>query len=618
MKRTIRHITALWLLLTVCSCADFLSTESPSTMPDTKVFSTEGDTYRAVMNIYAVLARNSLYSQRVSLFAPYNNDIEYAKTNATAEDSRRGLWDYTLTSANTETLPMWADLYMGINSANECIAGIENGPLLGATSPETPSAIRQLYGEAKALRALLYLELVRNWGDVPFLTRETRYNDDFYIAPTDRDEILAYLIDDLIDAEPGMFYASEIAEACERMNRGAVQALIARLSLTRGGWALRPNADDVSDPGRMVRPDDYEKYYRIANTYARKLYESGKHSLGLSYKQVFVNEAQKVFPSNDDMLYEVAMAMSYSSYVGHYIGQRIDNSPSFIYGYSNPWFMVTMPYFHSFDSADQRRSVNCTPYTWVWNNTKGRIEQKISDWKNIYIGKWSKLDMKTPQGAGATINTGINFPVLRYTDALLMLAETENELNDGPTDLAREALKTVRRRAFASGLHAEKVDNYVAALTGHDDFFEAVAQERAWEFCGEGIRKYDLIRWNRLRQSLIDLRQKHIDMAVGARTGTGKYKDIPANIYWKLLDDGTLDIVGLDQNMSSAPAGYSTRGWAKEMVSQSGSEYIVNDAVDQWWRPEIYNRDPMVYIYPYPKDVVAESKGMIVNRYGKR
>ena len=38
MKRTIRHITALWLLLTVCSCADFLSTESPSTMPDTKVF----------------------------------------------------------------------------------------------------------------------------------------------------------------------------------------------------------------------------------------------------------------------------------------------------------------------------------------------------------------------------------------------------------------------------------------------------------------------------------------------------------------------------------------------------------------------------------------------------
>lgn len=138
MKRTIRHITALGLLLTVCSCADFLSTESPSTMPDTKVFSTEGDTYRAVMNIYAVLARNSLYSQRVSLFAPYNNDIEYAKTNATAEDSRRGLWDYTLTSANTETLPMWADLYMGINSANECIAGIENGPLLAQPRPKRP------------------------------------------------------------------------------------------------------------------------------------------------------------------------------------------------------------------------------------------------------------------------------------------------------------------------------------------------------------------------------------------------------------------------------------------------------------------------------------------------
>lgn len=618
MKRIIRGILACGLVVFGSSCAEFLSTESPSTMPDTKVFSTEGDTYRAVMNIYAILARTSLYSQRVSLFAPYNNDIEYAKTNATSEDTRRGMWDYTLTSANSETLSMWADLYLGINSANECIAGMENGPLLDAAPAETPSTIRQLYGEAKGLRALLYLELVRDWGDVPFLTKETRYDDNFYIAPTDRDEILSYLIEDLMAAEPGMLYASELTETCERMNRGAVQALIARLALTRGGWALRPNESNPSDPGKMERAEDYLEYYRIANTYARKLYESGKHSLGLSYRQVFVNEAQKVFPSGDDMLYEVAMAMGYSSYVGHYIGQRIDNSPSIIYGYSNPWFLVTMPYFHSFDGADERRSVNCTPYTWVWNDEKGRIEQKISDWKNIYIGKWSKLDMKTPQGAGATINTGINFPVLRYTDALLMLAETENELHGGPTDLAREALKTVRRRAFATGLHAEKVDDYVAALTDHDAFFEALVQERAWEFCGEGIRKYDLIRWNRLRQSLIDLRQAHIDMAVGARTGEGEYKDIPANIYWKLLDDGTLDIVGLDQNMTKAPEGYSTQSWAKAMVSQVGDEYILNESVDQWWRPEVYTRDPMVYIYPYPQDVVAESKGMIVNYYGKR
>ena len=226
MKQIIRGILAFGLLAATCSCTEFLSTESPSTMPDTKVFSTEGDTYRAVMNIYAILARNSLYSQRVSLFAPYNNDIEYAKTNATSEDTRRGMWDYTLTSANSETLSMWADLYMGINSANECIAGMENGPLLGAASPDTPSTIRQLYGEAKALRALLYLVLVRDWGDVPFLTKETRYDDNFYVAPTDRDEILSFLIEDLAAAEPGMLYASELTEACERMNRGAVQALI--------------------------------------------------------------------------------------------------------------------------------------------------------------------------------------------------------------------------------------------------------------------------------------------------------------------------------------------------------------------------------------------------------
>ena len=63
MKRTIRHITALWLLLTVCSCADFLSTESPSTMPDTKVFSTEGDTSPSTYRDVVWFGRHSRWSE---------------------------------------------------------------------------------------------------------------------------------------------------------------------------------------------------------------------------------------------------------------------------------------------------------------------------------------------------------------------------------------------------------------------------------------------------------------------------------------------------------------------------------------------------------------------------
>lgn len=69
-------------------------------------------------------------------------------------------------------------------------------------------------------------------------------------------------------------------------------------------------------------------------------------------------------------------------------------------------------------------------------------------------------------------------PIMRYSDVLLMLAEAENELN-GPTDLAKDALKQVRERAFVnSSKKTEKVDNYVNALADKTSFFEAIVNER--------------------------------------------------------------------------------------------------------------------------------------------
>ena len=116
--------------------------------------------------------------------------------------------------------------------------------------------------------------------------------------------------------------------------------------------------------------------------------------------------------------------------------------------------------------------------------------------------------MKTPQGPNVQYSSGINWPVIRYADVLLMLAETENELHNGPTDDARDALKEVRRRAFKTEDHARKVDAYVDALDDKDAFFEALVNERAWEFGGEGIRKYDLIRWNLLQKKIQEMKVK--------------------------------------------------------------------------------------------------------------
>lgn len=82
-------------------------------------------------------------------------------------------------------------------------------------------------------------------------------------------------------------------------------------------------------------------------------------------------------------------------------------------------------------------------------------------------------------------NDQINYPVLRYADVLLMLAEAENEAGKAPTDLAYDAINEVRERA---GI--DKVENLSYA-----EFQQEVRDERARELCFESLRKYDLIRW---------------------------------------------------------------------------------------------------------------------------
>ncbi len=586
------------------SCDAFLSTDSPSRLTAETMFETEGDMQRAVFGIYAKMSEDRVYGQNITLIMGYNNDIEFGQCNANTDNTRRGIWDYSTTS-NNEILLSWGPIYSAINTANECVEGIAASPLLQNSDSTAPSIVRQLYGEAKALRALLYLDLVRNWGDVPFLIHGTRAGDDFYRPVTNRDTILDFLISDLISAEPAMLYASELSETCERMNRSAVQALIARLALTRGGWALRPDYDDPASPGTMQRDENYLHYYRIANTYCRKIRDDGQHSLSSSFADVFRNECQEIYPASDDILFEFPFATSYNGYVGVIIGHTIEGSSNIPYGKSGGWYYATLPYFHSFDNNDIRRDVTCIPYKWEWNNSTGQIEQRFTSWRTIYIGKWNKLWMKTPQGANVQYSSGINFPILRYSDALLMLAETENELNNGPTDDARRALKEVRRRAFAPEYQSAKVDAYVDGLTSHNQFFSAIVNERAWEFGGENIRKYDLIRWNLLRDKLISMKRKLSDMY-----DNGEY---PQFVYTKNNDDGTLSILNLDNTIYSTPAGYTRQQWCDGIQDSNGA---LNTTFVKSFKDEYIRRDPLVYILPLYKDVITDSRGVLKNYYG--
>src|SRR5690606_33142141 len=141
---------------------------------------------------------------------------------------------------------------------------------------------------------------------------------------------------------------------------------------------------------------------------------------------------------------------------------------------------------------DLRRDVTAAPYQTDFRDGV-RQGRPLS---TLPVGKL-RVDWTVPLLNSATLNTGSNWPIMRFSDVLLLYAETENELNEGPTPVAVSAFEEVRTRAYGGDAGA-----IGATPTDKDGFFTAIVNERLLEFAGEGIRKYDLIRWDSLGAKL--------------------------------------------------------------------------------------------------------------------
>jgi hypothetical protein len=136
-----------------------------------------------------------------------------------------------------------------------------------------------------------------------------------------------------------------------------------------------------------------------------------------------------------------------------------------------------------------------------------------------------------------------------------MFAEADNEINGAPSGDAIAAFEQVRTRAFGGN----PIGTTPADYTG---FFNAIVQERAFEFAAEGIRKFDLIRWNMLSQKLQETKDNLLAMA----TGTAPYNNLPATMYYNTStsDTGILWANPLDQpTPATQPSGTSSIQWAK-------------------------------------------------------
>jgi hypothetical protein len=498
------------------SCKNYLDIEPTALTTTAATFSTVSGATSAVLGAYDPLSGDNTYGTRISMYYPYDTD-ELIGSSGTFDTGRRGIARYKAYASNTEIINPWNNLYQGVERANVCIKYIPQMALYTTGTSADTATLHRLYGEALTLRAQYYYELIRNWGDVPAQFAPSSYDQDFNLPNADRNQTLATLITDLATAEKLVPYRSGAGITNERITKGAVKALRARLALQRGGYALQGNT--------MTRAADYATYYAIARQECLELMNQRReHTLNPSYSDLWLGVNQQRHDTYNEIIFEVGMAGSTAtgdSKLGYYNGPRLQNSP--IYGSTQGAVTAVPTYFYAFDSTDVRRDITIAPYQYA----NGANVQSGVALNTIYDGKFRR-DWHNPPLPGTNNYLGYNWPLIRFADVLLMFAETENELN-GPTTAARNALLEVRTRAFGGNATRAALGLNTGSKA---DMFTAIVNERLLEFGAEGIRKYDLLRWNLLADRLATTKA-NLNLL---RQGAAPYQNVPQYQYYRIVN----------------------------------------------------------------------------------
>ncbi len=596
MKNLIKICSVFLLTSLIVSCdkdlleGDFLDAPAKSTLDESTIFSTVDLAKGAVDGILEPMGQTNSYRGRWIPYYGFNTDVEY-NYSAGDEGSDADLVYYDAKPGNSRMNTdnnAWAMMYQGIERANIVIKGIRN-----YGNPEPGTEFGQLLGAALTYRAIYYADLMKTWGDVPArfepITSET-----LYLPKTSRDTIYKKLIADLGEASELVAWPNESAatSTVERINKAFVKGFRARLAMVASGYQQYPDGlRRSSDPELSV-----QNMYQLALKECRDVINSGRASLETSFEGFWRRYNEENINAGGESLWEIPFAdgrgrVLFSFAVRHRSVDQFTGQPRG--GTAGP----TPTVYYDFDEDDTRRDVTCVPYQWG-AAVEGIAQQELTGIDTWYFGKYRYEWMN--RYVTSTNDDGVNFIYMRYAEILLTAAEAANEL-EGPA-AAAPYLKEIRRRAFPSDQHSEKVNAYVDALGSKEQMFNAIVEEYKYEFTGEMDRKMDLIRWNLLGEKLDEEKQELSDL----NNRTGDYANVPTTVYFKYKDDGyTLDVYGLERGETSDPGPeYSAFPWDQPL----------DEIINTIYKPGV---DPdNKQFWPIWQVFIDASNGQLVNDYG--
>ena len=473
IKYIIVGLISLIMSFGTTSCSDFLDSKVYDfTSPD-NFYKNKEEAQMGLAGVYYSLARHDSYGNVYSCMISNLDDLSFYVRGASSTAS--DVYGHGHNTSNTDVYNAWATFYKGIESANMFIESIEKNDV-------DADVKTRVLGEAKFLRAYYHFLLVQTWKDVPIRKNAFKDVNKSALAATPQAEAYDWIIEEM-EATLTMVDDSEYDLSPSHVKKNVVLGILARVSLARAGY-----------PTNGGKP-----YYEKALKYAKQVKDSQKHRMNPDVYAIWKNMASDRYDKEyNESMWEVEFIGTRDNgdytdgRIGNTIGNKQQNGSQDGLGYSYWFYGGSLILWDLYETNDARRDLTLAPY---WYNNKDVIQfHKPTQVMERSCGKFRReWETTVPRNKNWTQE---NWPILRYADVLLMLAEAENEVNQSPTPLAYEAVNAIRERAG--------VDIIPAGLS-YKDFQQRIRDERGRELVFEATRKYDLIRWGIYLEAIADL-----------------------------------------------------------------------------------------------------------------
>ncbi|WP_294616463.1 RagB/SusD family nutrient uptake outer membrane protein [uncultured Bacteroides sp.] len=516
MKKIFNIVALSALTLFSTSCEDWLDMPSESKADSSSIFNTIGRAEMTTAGAYTFL-----HSQELGYQLLMGTD----ESASTESNSKYNVSNYDYTNLTGMLSKTYTWMYQAIEYSNVCISNLPN---MQAEKESDQKKIDALLGEALAIRAYAYWNLVRFYGDVPYTDIPTSQLTTFSSSRVSRDVIYDHCIDDLKRAVELLPWQSEgYVETPERFTKNSAYGILARVALYAAGYSLRWDLNTIpynASTVKIAQRSDaarIKELYQIAVDACKAVINKNENGLMDDYDQIFRDLANQRYNKETMLEYGMFSVNAQDVRTGYTNGIPTTGTDKEGLGKGGSQIMAMPTFYFEFEEGDQRRDVSVCNYGLKLSD-KGNAYQ-MNTFAGMGVGKY-RINWKSTRGSSDS-KRDINWPLLRYSDVLLMYAEALNELNNGATPDAVNAVKEVRTRAFRGDA------SLIGTIpTDYQEFKDFIIEERKLELSNEGLRKSDLARWGILVDYLTAEKEKLVRLA----KREGEYADVDVYRAYKL------------------------------------------------------------------------------------